>query len=152
MVFVWFDSLRPIKNLSVMFGRVFLCWTSTKLGLICLGILGQLWYLIVLIPDLCTLTTLLKDRTKWRRWGSNPWPLGFELSTLPLSHCAPHSLRWYLKKTSSKNKVSFLFYCLNCTCYNHLQKCNVSNLHLRRFHKYLQQVLLKMCHRFMNIH
>ena len=33
LVFVWFDSLRPINNLSVMEGRVFLGWTSTKLGL-----------------------------------------------------------------------------------------------------------------------
>ena len=32
MVFVWFDSLRPINKLSVKQGRVFLGWTSTKLG------------------------------------------------------------------------------------------------------------------------
>ena len=31
-VFVWFDSLRPINNLSVKHGRVFLGWTSNKLG------------------------------------------------------------------------------------------------------------------------
>ena len=30
--FVWFDSLRPINNLSVKQGQVFLGWTSTKLG------------------------------------------------------------------------------------------------------------------------
>ena len=30
--FVWFDSLRLINNLSVKQGRVFLGWTSTKLG------------------------------------------------------------------------------------------------------------------------
>ena len=30
--FVWFDSLRPINNLSVKQGRLFLGWTSTKLG------------------------------------------------------------------------------------------------------------------------
>ena len=29
---VWFDSLRPINNISVKQGRVFLGWTSTKLG------------------------------------------------------------------------------------------------------------------------
>ena len=34
--FVWFDSLRPDNNLSVMKVRVFLGWTSTKLGLMCL--------------------------------------------------------------------------------------------------------------------
>ena len=32
-----FDSLRPINYLSVIKGRVFLGWTSTKLGLICLA-------------------------------------------------------------------------------------------------------------------
>ena len=31
------DSLRPIINLSVMWGRVVLCWTSTKLVLMCLA-------------------------------------------------------------------------------------------------------------------
>ena len=31
-LFVWFDSLRSINNLSVKQGRVFLGWTSTKLG------------------------------------------------------------------------------------------------------------------------
>ena len=30
--FVWFDYLRPINNLSVKQGRVFLGWTSIKLG------------------------------------------------------------------------------------------------------------------------
>ena len=35
--FVWFDSLRPINNLSVIQGRVFLGWTSTKLGGMCLA-------------------------------------------------------------------------------------------------------------------
>ena len=33
-LFVWFDSLRPINNLSVKQGRVFLGWTSTKLYLV----------------------------------------------------------------------------------------------------------------------
>ena len=36
-LFVWFDSLRPINNLSVIKGRVFLGWTSTKLRLMCLA-------------------------------------------------------------------------------------------------------------------
>ena len=31
---------------------------------VCLGILGQVWYLIVLIPDLCTLTYFVKSRYK----------------------------------------------------------------------------------------
>ena len=68
--FVWFDSFRPINNLSVIKGRV-LGWTCTKLGLM----------------------FLLKDTTLWRRWGANPGPLGLELSTLPLSHCTPVSSR-----------------------------------------------------------
>ena len=33
--FVWFDSLCPINNLSVIKGQVFLGWTRTKLGLMC---------------------------------------------------------------------------------------------------------------------
>ena len=37
LYFVWFDSLRPINNLSSINGRVFLGWTSTKLGLMCLA-------------------------------------------------------------------------------------------------------------------
>ena len=36
-LFVWFDSLRPINNLSFKQGRAFLGWTSTKLGLMCLA-------------------------------------------------------------------------------------------------------------------
>ena len=37
-VFVWFDSLLPIQQFfSVMSGRVFLSWTSTKQGLMCLA-------------------------------------------------------------------------------------------------------------------
>ena len=35
--FVWCESLRPINNLSVKQGRVFLGWTSTKLELMCLA-------------------------------------------------------------------------------------------------------------------
>ena len=31
-LFDWFDSLRPINNLSAKQGRVFLGWTSNKLG------------------------------------------------------------------------------------------------------------------------
>ena len=45
LIFVWFDSLRPINNLSFIKGLVFLGWTSTKLGLM----------------------FLLMDTTQWRR-------------------------------------------------------------------------------------
>ena len=37
MIFVWFDPLHPINNLSVKQGRVFLGWISTKLGKMCLA-------------------------------------------------------------------------------------------------------------------
>ena len=72
-LFVWlFDSLRPINDLTVIKGRVFLGWTSTKLGLM----------------------FLLKDTLQWRWWSSNPRPLVLgESSTLPLSHCAPSSIK-----------------------------------------------------------
>ena len=55
--------LRPINNLSVIKGRIFLGWTSTKIGLM----------------------FLLKDTTQWRRWGLNLRPFGLESNTLPLS-------------------------------------------------------------------
>ena len=65
--FVWFDSLHPIKNLSVIKGRVYLGWTSPKLGFM----------------------FLLKDTTQWCRWGLNLRPFRLKSNTLPLSHCAP---------------------------------------------------------------
>ena len=37
VLFVWFDSLHPINNLSVKQGQVFLGWISTKLGYMCLA-------------------------------------------------------------------------------------------------------------------
>ena len=83
--FVWFDSLCPINNLSVIKGRVFLGWTSTKLGLM----------------------FLLKDTTHWRRWGSNPRPFGLESSTLPLSICALKQLLIECKILNS-NDFSYL--------------------------------------------
>ena len=64
-LFVWFVSLRPINNISVIKWQVLLGWTSTKLGLM----------------------FLLKDTRQWRQWGSNQQPLGLQSSTLPLSHC-----------------------------------------------------------------
>ena len=61
--FFLFDSIHPINNLSVIKGRVFLGWTSTKLGLM----------------------FLLKDTTQWCRWGLDLRPLSLESCTLPLS-------------------------------------------------------------------
>ena len=72
--FVWFDSLCPIKNLSVIKGQVFLGWTSTKLGFM----------------------FLLKDITQWRQWGLNPRPFGQLLyhwaTALPLILIKPADL------------------------------------------------------------
>ena len=66
--FVWFDSLCPINNLSVKQGRVYLGWTSTKLGLMCFAQGPQ-----------------RSDAGDAQTRG----PLGLESSTLPLSQCAP---------------------------------------------------------------
>ena len=68
-LFVWFDSLRPINNLSVIKGWVFLGWTSTKLGLM----------------------FLLKDTTQWRRWGSNPRSRVKHSATEPVRS---HRMHW----------------------------------------------------------
>ena len=35
----------------------------------------------------------LRTTTQWRRWGSNPRPLGLESRTLPMNHCTPNSIR-----------------------------------------------------------
>ena len=50
---------------------------------------GSSWVEPVLSKHKCV---LLKDTTQWGQWGSNQRPLGLESSTLPLSHCAPHSV------------------------------------------------------------
>ena len=47
---IWFYTSHQQSENSVIKGRVFLGWTSTKLGLM----------------------FLLKDTTQWRKWGSNP--------------------------------------------------------------------------------
>ena len=66
-----------------------------------IGILGQVWYLIVSIPDLCTLTYFnqywAEDKVSSSRmqclwWGSNRRQLDLKSSTLPLSHCDLRSL------------------------------------------------------------
>ena len=49
---------------------------------------GSSWVEPVLSNDKCV---LLKDTTQWHWWGFYPWPLRFELSTLPLSHCATYN-------------------------------------------------------------
>ena len=96
-LFVWFHSLHPFNNLSVIKGRVFLGWTSTKLGLI----------------------FLLKDTTQWRRWSSNPRPFGLESSTLPLSHCTPYYIcvNEYTSypKTMEHENEAMLFWCHDIT-------------------------------------
>ena len=59
--FIWFFTSQ-----STIFQ---LCWD------------GSSWVEPVLSKDKCV---LLKDKTQWRRWGSNLLPLGLESSTLPL--------------------------------------------------------------------
>ena len=44
--FVWFDSLRPINNLSVIKGQIFLGWTSTKLRI---NVLAQGYNAVTLV-------------------------------------------------------------------------------------------------------
>ena len=48
------NFLHACPSFSVMSGRAFLGLTSTTQGIICIS--GFVWYLIVSIPDLCTLT------------------------------------------------------------------------------------------------
>ena len=105
--FVWFDSLCPISNLSVIKCRVLLGWTSTKLGLM----------------------FLLKDTKQWLRWGSNPRPLGLESSTL--SDQPRHQLSWIIvfavsiKKAwihsypecTGKNDVAFHTHFVGLSCF-----------------------------------
>ena len=86
ILLVWFDSLCPINNLLVIKRWVLLGWTSTKLGLM----------------------FVLKDTTQWRRWGSNPQPLGLESSTLKLSNCAPVCLDMADRQNMCKTDYHFL--------------------------------------------
>ena len=57
VLFVWFDFLRPINNLSVIKGRVFLGWTSTKLGQVAQSIDCATWLgLMFLLKDTAELS------------------------------------------------------------------------------------------------
>ena len=89
-LFVKFDSLLPINNLSVIKGRVFLGWTSTKLGLM----------------------FLLKDTSQWRQSGSSPRPFSLESSTLSLSHCAPFPVSVHAGNLNSFLESRFIILCL----------------------------------------
>ena len=107
IVFVCFDSLHPINNLSVKQGQVFLGWTSTKV--------------------------VLSSRTvmQWCWWGSNLRPFGLESSTLPLSHCAPilhSSLNMYLSQFLNHVPTRFLIAVLV-----HLNACQCQNLNWASF-------------------
>ena len=109
--FVLFDSLRPINNLSVIKGGVFLGWTSTKLRLI----------------------SLLKDTMQWPRWGSNLRPLGLQSSTLPLSHCTSwNAISWPLKELWIAIRENISIWALTCD----FQQCGIltsvdSNKHVQ---------------------
>ena len=54
-----------------------------------IGILGQVWYLIVSIPDLCTLTYFAQGPQRSDAGEARTRCLCLKSSTLPLSHCAP---------------------------------------------------------------
>ena len=64
---------------------------------------GSFWVEPVLDKDKCV---LLKDKTQWCQWGSNPHAFGLESITLPLSHCAPF-MCWF-KKTNQCRSVLFV--------------------------------------------
>ena len=88
-----FHSLRPINNLSVIKGRVFLGWT-TKLGLM----------------------FLLKDTTQWRHRGSNPWPLGLELSSLHWAIALPKSVVAFKISYHGILQKNYRKMTINCFC------------------------------------
>ena len=86
-LFVWFDSLRPINNLSVIKGRVFLGWTSTKLGLMCLAQGHNAVNLVRLEP--AALRFRVKHSTteplRSRKSRMRPiWPRNYNLSKLSI--------------------------------------------------------------------
>ena len=81
-LFVWFDSLRPINNLSVTYGWIFLGWTSTELGLMCLA----QWHKAVTPVRLKPVTP------------------GLESSILSLSHCT--SSPWNISNYPFKNGIT----------------------------------------------
>ena len=68
------------------------------------------WVEAVLSNDKCV---LLKDTTQWRPWGSNPWPLGLESSTLPLSHCAPSLFTFFVRGNMLKISHHIVFLTMN---------------------------------------
>ena len=84
-LFVWFDSLHPNNNLSVIKGQVFLGWTSTKLGLMCLA-QGHNAVMLVRL---------------------DPRHFGLEASTLPLSHCTP--IKYWIAIINSKTEAMSLW-------------------------------------------
>ena len=64
---------------------------------------------------------LLKDTTQWRRWGSNPRPLGLESSTQPLSHCAPLAL---FQSQTRRPMISTKIVCAIPVCKAFGRDCN----------------------------
>ena len=52
---------------------------------------------------------------QWRRWGSNPRPLGLESSTLLLSHCAPYDVHTFVC-----NNLVVLRNCSSHICMKHV--------------------------------
>ena len=98
-LFVWFDSLRPINNLSGIKGRVFLGWTSTKLGLMFL--LKDTMHFLGWTSTKQRKTVLLKDTTECLQWFSNKPPLN-QVYYSTLSHRAPLQ-EWMLTNKPKEN-------------------------------------------------
>ena len=65
MYLIYFFCLMFAMSLclSVYLCFVVTCWERADLLALVCGILGQVWYLIVLIPDLCTLTYFTSQST-----------------------------------------------------------------------------------------
>ena len=102
-IFVCFDSLRPNNNLSIIKGRVFLDWTSTKLGL-------------MFLP---------KDTMQWSRWGSNQQPLGLEWSALTTEPLSSH-IRWNDATLDLLNREPFAWFILTLSV-KELTFCDLSH-------------------------
>ena len=88
VLLLWIFYVFVLSCLLCLCARLFICalWSPAgkglTLALVCgvllwvcnfpIGILGQVWYLIASIPDLCTLTYFIQGPQQWRRlWGSN---------------------------------------------------------------------------------
>ena len=91
VLLLWISYVFSVLCLMCICERLFVCalWSPAGKGLllalvcgvqlwVCpfpIGILGQVWYLIVLIPDLCTLTYFVCSLPKQQAYCELLWPL-----------------------------------------------------------------------------